>query len=346
MYLLCGYKRAIVAVIATIMISGVANAAIEYRTGNIGLKLSGTGTGGLIEPEFKDPKWLSDWTVRAQADYYFSDNQTLGLVYRLDQSAVSDDKYAYEVFGLYENRDFGRIEIGMMHSVARKLSVGLPDVGGLRINDRPLFYKKITPDGAVIADTAIASGRDGILRVNLATIPIGMAQYGLSFAGATNEFDYSADFGLKIRRPNGKIKTAYSFGTSFMSRPDNYSPASYSPSVTADWRAQVSAGMNLQYNSWIWGLSGRAIYDENPIGDVSDGISVGTGVSYDLLRYSVSLTYILSDTGIWHSDAKNYADHTVVGSFRYKYSKNVDGWISLGATSETPFVSAGIRLSF
>ena len=88
------------------------------------------------------------------------------------------------------------------------------------------------------------------------------------------------------------------------------------------------------------------IYDQNPIGDVSDGFVVGTGVSYDLLKYSVSLTYMFSDTGVWQSDIDDFYDNTVVASFRYKYSEFVDGWISGGTTSETPFVSAGLRVTF
>ena len=154
------------------------------------------------------------------------------------------------------------------------------------------------------------------------------------------------DAGLKIRRPSGKVKTAYAFGASFMDNPRDFDNEVYTPGVTADWRAQMSLGMNLQYNSWIWGLSGRVIYDNNPIGEISDGFVVGTGVSYDLLRYSVSLTYMLSDTGVWQSDIDDFIDHMAIASFRYKYSENVDGWISGGITSQTPFVSVGLRLTF
>ena len=105
-------------------------------------------------------------------------------------------------------------------------------------------------------------------------------------------------------------------------------------------------GMNLQYNSWIWGLTGRVIYDRNPIGPISDGFVIGTGISYDVFKYSVSLTYMMSDTGVWQQDINDYIDNTVVASFRYKYSENVDGWISSGITSKTPFVSAGMRITF
>ena len=79
---------------------------------------------------------------------------------------------------------------------------------------------------------------------------------------------------------------------------------------------------------------------------MSDGFAIGTGVSYDLLKYTVSLTYLLSDTGVWQSDVRDYIDHTLLSSFRYKYSENVDGWISVGITTKTPFVSAGLRVAF
>jgi hypothetical protein len=154
------------------------------------------------------------------------------------------------------------------------------------------------------------------------------------------------DAGLKIRRPNGKIKTAYSLGESFMDNPDNFDPEVYTPGVTADWRAQMSMGMNLQYNSWVWGTTARVIYDQDPIGPVSDGFVLGTGVSYDLLRYNVSLTYMFSDTGVWQRDIKDFQDNMLIASFRYKYSENVDLWMSGGTTSKTPFFSAGLRLTF
>ena len=131
-----------------------------------------------------------------------------------------------------------------------------------------------------------------------------------------------------------------------MDNPRDFDNEVYTPGVTADWRAQMSMGMNLQYNSWVWGLSGRVIYDNNPVGDISDGFVVGTGVSYDLLRYSVSVTYIMSDTGVWQSDVDDFIDHMGIASFRYKYNENVDVWISGGITSKTPFISAGLRLTF
>lgn len=319
--------------------------AWTYNAGNTTLKLTGYGTTGMFQTDEDTIDFVGDWRVRAQVSHAVNKNHSFGLVYAIDAAAIDDDKYMREAFGYYQLRDYGRIEIGFTDSVARKLALGLPDVGGLRINDRPLFHSKITPNGAVISDTTLTTGRSA-LRVNLTSASNSGAQYGVSVAGLTDDYDFTIDAGLKIRRPSGKLKSAFSLGASFMDNPREFSTDVYAPAVTADWRAQLTAGMNIQYNSWIWGTTARVIYDENPAGPVSDGVAFGTGVSYDVLKYSVSLTYLLSDTGIWQSEIDNYVDNMIVGSFRYKYSEFVDGWISLGTSSKTPFISAGLRITF
>lgn len=330
--------------LSVVFVPNVAQ-AWQFNYDRFSLKINGYGTIGLLEPKDIKPDFVGDWRLRTQMNYAIASGQTLGLVYAIDAASVDEEKYIREAFGFWESSRFGRIEFGLTDSIARKLGVGLPDVGGLRINDKPLFYKKIRPDGAVISDTTLTTGRSA-LRLNIVSLPNNFMQYGVSFAGLTDNYDYAIDAGLKIRQPEGKIKTAFAFGASFMDKPNNYSTDAYTPVVNADWRAQLSAGLNLQYNSWIWGLSARLMYDEKPIGPVSDGLAVGTGVSYDLLNYSLSLSYVFSDTGIWNRDVKDYMDNTIIGSFRYKYSENVDGWMSLGFTSDTPFVSAGIRITF
>ena len=232
---------------------------------------------------FETPDFIGDWRVRGEANYLITDGNTLGLVYAIDAAAVDEDKFMREAFTYWQNRNYGRVELGFTDSIARKLGVGLPDVGGLRVNDKPLFYKKITPSGPVISDTTLTTGRSA-LRANFATMPIGKAQYGLSVSGITDDYDYAVDAALKIRQPSGKVKMAYALGASFMSKPDGYRTDAYTPRVYADWRAQVSGGMNLQYNSWMWGVTARLIYDENPIGPISDGLALGTGISYDILN--------------------------------------------------------------
>ena len=337
-------KKLYTALAIIFLVPNVAH-ALQYDMGNFSAKLSGYATGGFINPDFESPLGIGDWRGRAQLTYDINDEYKLGAVYALDKAALDKGNLSRETFGYIESREYGRIEFGLTDSIARKLGVGLPDVGGLRINDRPLYNEKIIPDGAIIADTTLTSGRSDP-RINIVSAPTNGVQYGVSASGFATNYDYAVDAGLKIRRPSGKVKTAYAFGASFMDNPRDFDNEVYTPGVSADWRAQMSLGMNLQYNSWIWGLSGRVIYDNNPIGEISDGFVVGTGVSYDLLRYSVSLTYMLSDTGVWQSDIDDFIDHMAIASFRYKYSENVDGWISGGITSQTPFVSVGLRLTF
>lgn len=320
--------------------------ALEYNIGNTDFRLTGYGTFGMINPDIETPLSIGDWRVRGQITNAFVQDTKLGFVYALDKAALDKGNFSREVFAFLQSKSYGRVELGFTDSIARKLGLGLPDVGGLRINDRPLYNEKIMPSGAVIADTALTSGRSNSLRLNLVSNSNSGTQYGVSVSGITDDYNWAADAGIKFRKSSGKLKSAYSVGASFMNRPDNFDNEIYTPGVTADWRAQLSLAMNLQYNSWIFGVSGRAIYDKNPIGAVSDGFVLGTGVSYDLFQYSVSLIYMLSDTGVWQNDVDDFIDNTVVASFRYKYSENVDGWISGGTTSKTPFISAGMRITF
>ena len=325
-----------------------ANAApIEYNDGDFSARVSGYGNVGIIEPNFalNNVAFLGDWSVRGQMTYAADETHKLGMVYSLNQQTVDEKGYINDLFALWQVKGLGRLEIGLTDSVTEKLGLGLPDVGGLRMNDNPLLYKEIHVNGPIIADTILDTG-DCSPRVNIVSSQIGSAQYGLSVAGLSDEYNFTLDGGIKIRRPNGKTKTAYSLGASFTSRPDDFKQSQFSPRVTADWRAQFSAAMNLQYNSFMFALTGRAIYDKDPIGVTADGIILGSGISYDLLKYTVSLSYMFSDTGIWHHDIENHINHTVVSSFRYKYSENVDGWMSLGISSDAEFISAGIRLTF
>ncbi|MFQ6729765.1 MAG: hypothetical protein ACLRFK_01775 [Alphaproteobacteria bacterium] len=339
------YLNRILCATTLLMVFGGAY-ALDYNIGNTDFRLTGYGTFGMINPDIETPLSIGDWRVRGQITNSSIQDTKLGFVYAMDKASLDKGNFSREVFAFLQSKSVGRIEFGFTDSIARKLGLGLPDVGGLRINDRPLYNEKIIPDGAVIADTILTSGRSNSLRLNAVSNSSNGVQYGVSVSGITDDYKWAADAGIKYRKSSGKLKSAYSVGASFMNRPDNFDNEIYTPGVTADWRAQMSMSMNLQYNSWIFGLSGRVIYDQNPIGEVSDGFVVGTGVSYDLFQYSVSLVYMMSDTGVWQNDVDDFIDNTVVASFRYKYSENVDGWISGGATSKTPFISAGMRITF
>ncbi len=338
------HKIAVLGILTVLATANSAN-ALQYSTGRSAFRFNASGTAGVFEPDFKDTLFLGDFELRAQYNYAIAAGQTFGLIYEWDGHALDERDWAHDAFALWEFRDVGRIEVGLTSSVAHKLGVGIPDVGGLRVNHKPLFYKKIRPQGNVIPDTTVTTGHDAV-RVNLVTVPTALGQYGVSAAGFTDEFDYAVDGGIKFRFPNGKLKSALSLGGSFMDNPHNYNSTSYTPDITADWRAQGSIGLNLQYNSWIVGTSVLAIYDKNPVGTAGDGISGGIGVSYDLLNYSASLSYMYSKTGIWHNDMPDYDDHTVISSVRYKYSENLSMWTSIGLTTKTPFVSAAIKLEF
>ena len=196
--------------------------ALDYNTGRFSFRLTGYGTSGVIEPDFESTLFIGDWRVRGQMKYALSSG-AIGAVYALDEAALDKGNLSREVFAFMELDGVGRIELGLTDSVARKLGVGLPDVGGLRINDRPIYNEKIIPDDAVIADTTLTSGRRAP-RINLVTTTDDGMQYGVSFAGMTTDYDWVADFGLKLRNSSGKLKTAYSLGASFISRPDDLMP--------------------------------------------------------------------------------------------------------------------------
>lgn len=319
--------------------------AISYRAGDFNFALTGYGTVGIIEPDFNKPDFLGDFRVRTQITYEGVKDHTFGAVYMIDEIAINEDKYWHEAFGFWQWRGVGRVEFGLTDSVAHKLGLGLPDVGGLRLNHDSLLYRKVGTDGPVIANPEITVGSEA-LRMNIVAAHNPNLQYGVSVAGITSDYKMNIDTGIKIKHSASKTKYAFSLGASFIDSPDGYETDTFSPIVTADWRAQVGIGANVQYNSWIFALTGRAVYDKNPIGTVSDGIVAGAGISYDILNYTLSLSYLFSETGIWHEWAPDYADHTTVASFRYKYNRYIDAWTSIGMSRREPFVAAGLRATF
>ena len=327
------------------ILAGTDGYALTYNVGDFDFALTGYGTAGIIEPDFDKPDFVGDFNVRAQMKYNISSDHTFGAVYAMDEIALNEDDWYDDLFGFWQWRGVGRIEFGLTDSVAHKLGLGLPDVGGLRINHDSLIYRKMGVSGPVIANPTITNGTSAP-HLNLVMTTNPNVQYGVSVSGLGKDYDLGIDAGIKIKHSAAKTKYALSLGASFMNKPDDFSTDTFTPGVTADWRGQLYTGLNIQYNSWIFALTGRLVYDKNPIGIATDGIVAGTGVSYDVLNYTLSLSYMFSDTGIWHNEDKPYDDHTVVASFRYKYSKFVDGWTSIGMSREEPFLAAGIRLTF
>ena len=334
------YGVGLLSILATLCV--LEASAYEYENEGHKIKFTGFGTIGVLNPEFKkDSLLVGDWSFRGYASYDLNQDIKVGATYALDEWAVYQGAHSADAIMFIESATMGRVELGLADSVVTKIAVGLPDVGGLRINQNPLFFKKITPDHPIISITPLMSGRYN-MRANYITAPTRPLQFAASVAGLTEDYKYNLDFGLKYRSGEGKTKVAANFGASYIDTVTGMQTDIFGAPVVADWRGQLSAGLNLQYNSWIWGTSVRMIYDKNPV-IVSDGLFVGTGVSYDVLKYSLSATYMLSSTGIWQEGAPNNNVHTGMASFRYKYSEKVDCWISTGITVGTPFISAGIR---
>ena len=219
--------------------------ALDYNIGNTDFRLTGYGTFGMINPDIETPLSIGDWRVRGQITNSSIQDTKLGFVYAMDKASLDKGNFSREVFAFLQSKSLGRVEFGFTDSIARKLSLGLPDVGGLRINDRPLYNEKIIPSGAVIADTTLTSGRSNSLRLNAVSNSSNGFQYGVSVSGITDDYKWAADAGIKYKKSSGKLKSAYSVGASFMNRPDNFDNEIYTPGVTADWRATQSLTRNV-----------------------------------------------------------------------------------------------------
>ena len=326
--------------------------ALDYRADNWTFKLDADGMVGFLEPKTDKPIFINDWDVKAQIFYNFNNAQRFGAVYSIDADCVDDKEYIHDAFVLFEDHDYGRAEFGLTHSIARKMGLGLPDVGYLRINNKSILHKKLDLKRVLISDTTATTGHE-TLRLNLATRSTEYGQYGLSVSGGGDDYNYAIDGAFKIKQPHGKLKSAYYVAVAYIDNPKNYEENSFSPHVTADWRGQIAMGVNLQYNSFIWGTSARMIYDKDPIAKTADGFIAGTGVSYDLLQSSISLNYLFSDTNVWnHRDKITHEKlggdyvHTILASFRYKYTEKTAVFMSAGYTATTPFFAVGIRTGF
>ena len=325
-------------------------AAVEFNRGGYGFRLNGEGMLGGATVINKDLHFISDFRIRAQGNYAVANGWTIGAMYSIDELSTEHHMWARDAF-IFTESPYGRAEIGFTDSIAAKLGVALPDVGALRINDYPIIYKFANPGVPVISNPVISDARYNF-RVNMATVPTNAWQFGMSFAPGNDNFNSATDVGLRFRQPHGKMKTSLALGASFIDAPEKMQVDFYAPRVTADFRAQATTGLNIQYNSWIWGLNARAIYDQDAVGAPSDGLRLGTGLSYDLLEYTASASYIFSDVGIWNRDlpdGHNIA-HTGVLSLRYKINENFDIWGSGGLTATvsdtSPFIAAGLRGKF
>jgi hypothetical protein len=318
--------------------------AFEHSYGDWNFSLTGNGAAGAVSVR-DDSEFAKDWFVRAAVRYGLSEDYVAGAVYSIGQWDVDRKNSARDAFAFVET-PLGRAELGITDPISAKLGLGLPDVGGLRLNRDSVIYEFVNP-APMITRTNI-SGASYAARLNLVSAPTAPVQFGFSFAPKQKHFNSSSDFGIKYKSSAGKTKLALSLGASFIDAPDDMSGGMYAPNVNADWRAQVSAGMNLQYNSWNAGLTARAIYDKNPIGAPTDGFSLGGGLSYDFLNWSASASYMMSDIGVFHK-GESYLAHLGMASLRYKINQNFNAWLSGGMVSSehsSPFISGGIGVKF
>lgn len=317
--------------------------ALTNDYGNWRFKLSGYGTAASVITN-DESGIANDWQIRGQAAYRKSKDWLFGAAVSHNAWYVTQDKPIADAF-VYTESPWGRTELGWTDSIAAKLGLGLPDVGGLRINADPMIYEFTNPMPMLSRSTV--SGAQFAMRANVVSVPAPI-QFGFSFAPKQHHFNSATDFGLKYKHSGGKTKMALSFGASFIDAPENFAGDIYAARTNADWRGQISAGLNLQYNSWIWGLNAKTTYDKNPIGVVSDGFSVGTGVSYDFLKWSASASYMLSQIGVFHN-TENYFANTGILSLRYKINQFWNVWTSGGVVSSiktSPFISAGLTIKF
>ena len=337
-------------IILPILIMSAANAhALEYTSGKWNFDLDADGMVGFLTPKSETPKFMDDWDIKTQLSYRMNQSQRIGAVYSIDADCVESDEYVHDAFVLLEDRDIGRAEFGLTYSVARKMGLGLPDVGSMRINNKSILHRKLDTGRVLITDSSANSGHDA-LRLNMATRQTNYGQYGISVSGFGDDYDYAIDWAVKFKDSIGKIKTAYSIAISYMDKPNDFEENLYTPLVNADWRGQIATGFNLQYNSWIFGTSLRVIYDYRPTTQPSDGLVAGTGVSYDFLQSSVSLSYLYSDTNLWNHDFQdtiaNGNTNTILASFRSKYSENTNMFMSTGTVNDTPFFAVGLKSGF
>ncbi|MDR0967462.1 MAG: hypothetical protein LBL75_01355 [Rickettsiales bacterium] len=335
--------KKLVLIFVGVLFCGAAN-ALTHKTDDWKFNLSGYGTGMGISSNEKS-QIRGDWQLVGSATYSINNDWRVGATLGHSAWNVLRHNIVKDGFVFMEN-PWGRAEVGITSSIASKLALGLPDVGGLQFNRNFWVLRNVDAEN-ILWKNSVYDG-SGEYRINLASRP-GDIQYGLSVVPRGRSFNTSVDAGLKYKIGDGKTKYALSFGAMFMDSPDGFNGNDYAPKVFSDWRAGVSLGLNIQYNSFLWGLTATANYDQNPRGELSDGIGIGSGISYDLLSWSASLSYKFSQIGLFHSGENNCFAHTGVASIRYKINQFWTVWVSGGATrmqKTHPFIAGGITLKF
>ncbi|MDR3208407.1 MAG: hypothetical protein LBT45_01000 [Rickettsiales bacterium] len=333
-------RRARILIIPLLVFFARGASAYEYRHGRNAFRL--TATGALISV---NKEKSSDYLLRAQISRRFSEVVGAGFVYAYDRLARESRHMAKDAFA-YVETEYGRAETGWTESIASKLALVLPDVGGLRLNNAPLFL----PDDYVGITAPAVRGNQYAWRMNYATLPTKPLQFGIGRTFHSKGFDSSFDAGVRYRDSGGRIKKSLSLGFSYIDKPRGMIGDAFLPPVFADARYQGTAGANIQWGGLIWAATFKAVVDDNPTGFASDGLAAGTGVSYDFLSWSASASYIFSDVGVWRS-APDITAHTGVVSIRYKLTKHFHlsgsaGIVASDGIDDLFFISAGAGASF
>jgi len=319
---------------STLIFSGAA--ALEYPYGANTFRLNAAGGAVYMHDNVHD-----NYLVRAQYDRRADGGWNFGAVYSIDSLAARAGYYARDAF-LYAGMEYGRAEVGWTESVATKMGLVLPDVSGLRLHNAALFYNR-GEDRLITTPTIF--GNQYAFRANLATPPTNAWQLGLSQTVWARDFDFSSDVGLRYRDTGGSLKTSLSFGASYIDHPRGMIGDWFLPPLSADARYQATIGVNIQSGSLIWAATAKAMIDDGA-DVVADGQQLGTGISYEFLRWSFSIDYIFSNVG-WH---QSQIAHTGILSAKYKFNSYFSMWGSVGAVAINDglygFTAASIGIAF
>ena len=319
-------------------------AALEQQFGSNNFRIDANASAGLLA----GGDTFASYALRLQLSRTISSQWSTGLVYSFDERSVEGGKFAKDAFSYVEMRH-GRTELGWTESIAAKLALRLPDVGGTRLNNAPFF---LNDDFVGITNPAVR-GNQYAWRANVATTPGLPFQFGIGRTVLPMEtFESSTDAGIRYRNPNGRFKTSASLGLSYIEKPNGMKSDDYLPRVYADARYQATLGYNVQFGSLLWAATFKATADENPDPDKfnTEGLQAGTGFSYEFMKWAASVNYIFSAVGIWREEAPNMNAHTGILSLRYKITKNFDIWGSGGAVRaveyEDYFLALGLGVKF
>lgn len=316
-------------------------AAYDWRHRNGGGRITFEGFAGTFHGEL-----ITDALFRLQLYYTLKNGWNVGSVFAVDGDSRSDNYPTKDAF-VYAETERGRVEIGLTESVATKMGLQLPDVGGDSLNSAPFFFE----DDFIGITNPRVRGNQYAFRGNVVTTPTKPFQFGFGRTFVPRStYASSMDAGIRYRDQGGRIKTSVSIGGSYIEKPNGMRFDSFLPRVHADARYQFTAAINVNWGSFLWAATGKIAIDDDPTGFNSEGVQLGTGLSYDFLKWSASLNYIFSNIGIFRDYAPNVSSHTGVFSLRHKITKNFSVWASAGGSFgniyDDMFITTGIGVKF